>query len=348
VNSKLILDGSGEDDPEGYYSFDENPHAINPPWGYVYSANNQSYKSGDIIHPGYYLPEDRARRIVRLLDAKNDWSVADVQSMMLDITSENSAEIAQSMVKVLSEIPEGEWPSEYKNMALQTINQLREWNGAFDDYSSAPILFNKLLFLINKNLMSDELGEDMFNLYNGTHLMKRSNQPLFANTNSLWWDDVNTTEIESPNDIVKKSMIEGMSQLSAQLGMDISKWKWSSVHTLEHNHNLGTVSALRPYFNVGPFETTGGTDVINNLQFKLEEDGTYEVLAGPSCRRIVDFSNVNGNSWSILPTGQSGNIMSPHYKDQAEMYIQGKFRKQMMDKNEIMSNSTDKSVFNPR
>lgn len=347
VNSKLILDGSGIDDPQGYYTFDENPKAINPPWGYVYSANNQSYKSGDLIHPGYYLPEDRARRIVHLLDEKNNWDVADVQNMMLDITSENSADIAKSIVSLLSEVPKDTNQSDINKMKSQLVDELKQWNGSYDDKSSAPILFTKLLYLINKNVLSDELGMDLFELYNGTHLMKRSNQPLLANSGSVWWDNIKTPEKETANDVIQLSMSEALVQLSEQLGPDITKWKWSSVHTLEHNHLLGSNATLRPYFNVGPFETTGGTDVINNLQFKLEEDGTYEVGAGPSCRRIVDFSNVKSNSWSILPTGQSGNIMSSHYKDQSEMYVQGKFRKQLMDKDEIISSATAKSIFNP-
>src|SRR6478609_2262631 len=36
VQSKLFLDGaSGEDEYQGFYDFSKNPHAINPPWGYV-------------------------------------------------------------------------------------------------------------------------------------------------------------------------------------------------------------------------------------------------------------------------------------------------------------------------
>ena len=62
------------------------------------------------------------------------------------------------------------------------------------------------------------------------------------------------------------------------------------------------------------------------------------MYAGPSTRRIVDFSDIE-NSMSILPTGQSGNPFSPHYQDQAEMYVQGKFRKMMMNTEEIKRTS---------
>ncbi|MGB5359539.1 MAG: penicillin acylase family protein, partial [Eudoraea sp.] len=66
-----------------------------------------------------------------------------------------------------------------------------------------------------------------------------------------------------------------------------------------------------------------------------------------STRRIVDFSDIE-NSMSILPTGQSGNPLSPHYKDQAQMFINGEFRKMMMNKEEIMTTSKSLLQFSPK
>ena len=48
---------------------------------------------------------------------------------------------------------------------------------------------------------------------------------------------------------------------------------------------------------------------------------------------------------SILPTGQSGNPLSDHYEDQAEMYANGQFRKMMMNKKEIQKSAESKLVF---
>ena len=48
----------------------------------------------------------------------------------------------------------------------------------------------------------------------------------------------------------------------------------------------------------------------------------------------IDFADV-GNAESILPTGQSGNVFSPHYDDQAAMYHAGQFRKQRMDRDDV-------------
>ncbi|MDX1315626.1 MAG: penicillin acylase family protein, partial [Eudoraea sp.] len=77
--------------------------------------------------------------------------------------------------------------------------------------------------------------------------------------------------------------------------------------------------------------------------FNYNDGNLFRVKAGPSTRRIIDFSDIE-NSMSILPTGQSGNPLSDHYEDQAEMYVNGQFRKMMMNKKEIQNEA--KSVLN--
>ena len=49
------------------------------------------------------------------------------------------------------------------------------------------------------------------------------------------------------------------------------------------------------------------------------------------------------SSESILPTGQSGNVFSPFYDNQAELYHAGEFRKQRMDRADIESVMTSRA-----
>jgi len=85
---------------------------------------------------------------------------------------------------------------------------------------------------------------------------------------------------------------------------------------------------------------------LNNQGYRVTEDKRYKVTSIPSTRRIVDFSDIE-NSISILPTGQSGNPLSKHYKDQAELYLKGEFRKMMINEAEI-KNSSNLLSFKPK
>lgn len=342
VNSKLIQDGSsGRSEIQGYYDFSYNPISENAPWGYAYSANNQADTTKGVVVPGYYLPEDRARRIKQLLDQDKKWDVEETKQMMLDVTSNNSPEVASS---ILEAIDRKLVNSENEEAAIQLLS---EWSGTFELEDIAPTVYNKLIYKIQEGIFVNKLGIDGFDAYMKTHVMKRSFQPLFANDSSAWWDNPETPEVESRSQIITSAFSDGIMELENQLGKDMSKWRWGAVHTLEHGHVLGAVELLRKYFNVGPFPVPGNNEVINNYIYKWTADGVYKTTAGPSTRRIIDFADVEGNSWSILPTGNSGNIFSPHYSDQAEMYVKGEYRRQLMNKDDIIKVSEGPLVLNP-
>ncbi len=333
VNPKFVLDGaSGKDDPIEYLDFSNNPKAENPEWNYVYSANNQPDSINGRLYPGYYLPEDRAKRIVQLLEPKNNWNKESLSRMIVDNTSSVAISNVQQITNVIN------YNSLSKNQQ-QAMDILQLWEGDNNVESIASTIYHRIIYRYLENTFKDELGDTLYEQLLKTHLIKRSIALQLKNDTSVWWDDVTTDDIkESKADIMKKSFVEAISSLETQLGDNISNWKWGAVHTLEHGHALAAVETLRPYFNVGPFKTGGTEEVIDNKAFDFNDSGLYDVKAGPSTRRIIDFSDVE-NSISILPTGQSGNPFSEHYDDQAEMYSKGEFRKMKMNKEEIMETS---------
>jgi len=334
VNTKFILDGaSGEDDPIEYLDFNKNPMAENPSWEYVYSANNQPDSIANMLYPGYYLPEDRAKRIVDLIEPKNNWNKDTFAAMINDVTSA----IAPSNIKEFTTIMDYGSFAKNEQRAIDIL-QLGDGSNTVDNV--APTIYNKWIYLYLKNTFEDELDKKLFKQLLNTHLMKRVIADQLQKDESIWWDNVTTPEIkETKKEILSKALVETVAFLENQLGSDISGWNWGKVHTLEHKHPLGTVESLKDYFNIGPFPIKGAREVIDNRGYSYNETGLYSVTAGPSTRRIIDFSDIE-NSLSILPTGQSGNPFSVHYKDQTEMYNNGEFRKMKLNKEEIINSAT--------
>ncbi|THV58269.1 penicillin acylase family protein [Flagellimonas alvinocaridis] len=339
LSTKFILDGAtGKEEPLHYIDFSENPSAINPPWHYVYSANNQPDSIAGQLYPGYYLPENRAKRIVQLLDAKNDWDKTTASEMILDVTSSVNPSLITELIKMFD-------VTLLTKEQLVQVDSLKNWDGRYSLNSTVPTLYHRCEYFTVKNTMEDEMGEEMFNKFLATHLFKRQIAWGANMAEGQWWDNVNTKDVvETRRDIVLKSFSDAWISLVEDFGPDPSQWTWDKVHTLEHPHPIGQVESLRKYFNVGPFSVEGSREVINNLAFPYDSTGLYKVNSGPSTRRIVDFSDIE-NSISILPTGQSGNPFSKHYKDQAEMYAQGKFRKMMMNQEEIESTAESVLIF---
>ncbi len=341
VNPKFILDGAnGKDDKVTYIPFSDNPQAINSPEGYVYSANNQPSKLKTGYYPGYYLPKDRAKRIVDELTDMEDIEVMDMQVLVTDITS---SVIPNYLPKIVNNISEKNL-SKNEEIALKT---LRIWDGSYELDQVAPTIFTLFRYNFMKNTFQDELGKKGFEQFLETHIAKSQFQRQIEAINSIWDDDITTPEKEeTKRDIITKSFKETVTFLEKQHGNLISKWKWKKVHTVIHEHPIGTkLSFLGLDFNVGPFAISGGNSVLNNQISSLNPNGIYKVTGGPSTRRIVDFNDVE-NSVAIIPTGQSGNVFSKHYKNQAEKFVNGEFYKMLINKSEILK-LEDKLILKP-
>ncbi|MFT6749344.1 MAG: penicillin amidase [Flavobacterium sp.] len=326
--SKTFLNGaSGDDEIVEYLDFEENPQAINPVSNYVYSANNQPDSIANMLYPGYYLFEDRARRIVDLVAPKNDWTTSEVAKMLLDVTSPTAPRVAKNLIKYLDKNTFS--PSEKTALYI-----LENWEGNFDKNEIAPVIYSRFIYEFQKNTFADEMGKG-FQQFSNTPFIEKVLPVQAKRVQSIWWDNVLTKDkIETKQEIINLSFKKAFSFLENQLGANVAAWKWERVISVEHEHALGNVALVRKYFNVGPFETNGGDQVINNQIYDIDSTGYYKVKAGPSTRRIVDFSDVE-NSLAIVPTGQSGRIFSKHYKDQATKYLNGDFVKMKLNFKEI-------------
>jgi penicillin amidase len=134
--------------------------------------------------------------------------------------------------------------------------------------------------------------------------------------------------------------------LIEQLGHNPDKWIWGKVHTIEYEHPLGKQKPLDKIYNIGPYPEMGGMETVNNQSFDLNGKGVYKVNLGPALRRVIDFAEPE-KAYSISPSGQSGNFISRHYSNQAKLYISGKYRKEMMNREEIVKVCKDVLYFKP-
>ncbi len=330
VYPRRFLNGeTGKDEPLGYFEFSENPHIENPPAGFICSANQQPDSTGPFNrYSGYYVPNDRYDRINDLLQRKNDFTVEDMKKIMTDDTSKVNMKMGKWLRTVLGTI-------ELDAIRSEAANRISSWGGEHKKQTVGAIVYYKWIYHILRLAMSDNIGMPLFESYMNTHFMKNTYPEFIYRLNSPWWDNKFSRRIDSRSDIVREAWNVTMDELISQLGKDLSKWNWERVHQLEHKHPLGQRFPLSTLLNVGPDFVPGGNETINNTGFKLNPHGFYNVTFGPSMRRIIDFDNTE-KTMSVLPTGQSGYFLAPHYADQANLFNNNGFRFQWMNKNEIL------------
>jgi penicillin amidase len=74
------------------------------------------------------------------------------------------------------------------------------------------------------------------------------------------------------------------------------------------------------------------------MSFHIHSNSRFQIAYGPAMRTIVDLADPE-NAISVLPTGQSGHLMSRHYNDQAILHANGLYRSMLTNKNEILRQS---------
>ena len=294
----------------------------------MYSANSQPDSVRGKLYPGYYQPQDRAKRITELLDKKNDFTKEDVTAMTYDVKSSTVLDISKSLLKNIDQ-------NLLTTAEKKVFSVLENWDGNYLKSSVGPTIYNRFLYFFLKSTYADELGIS-FELFLNSQLQDQVVPAQINRVNSVWWDNITTKDVlETRTDIIRTSFKESTAFLQNQLGDNIEEWTWNRVISVEYEHAMGKAGGvLRTLFNVGPFETIGGNEVINNQIFKLNSTGYYKVTAGPSTRRVIDFSDIE-NSAAIIPTGQSGNVFSPFYKDQTQQFLNGEFVKMKLNQAEI-------------
>lgn len=336
VNSKIILDGaSGQDEWLGYYDFSENPQIENPEIGYVASCNDAPSLVNGRFYTGYYPAQGRIGRVVKLLSEKEKWTLDGLKSIQLDDQSDVHLQMVQTILEAV--------PEKGDKIILKV---LKDWDGKYGLGDNAPVVFTKLSFEIMEEAMKDELGQKSFDVLRPNYLFKNNYQWVIKDPQSPWWDNVMTKDKkETRKDIFAKAIDRTERELKAQLGDDPKNWKWGKVHTVTHLHPIGRNKTMNKifHFNVGPLPTPSTDGVPNKMGFDPNGTGLYPVKTGPALRVLIDFADVE-HSESINPTGQSGSIYSPHYNDQARMYLDGKYRMQMMNQTEIQGNGTKLTI----
>ena len=333
INPFTLLDGaSGRMEIDSFYPFDENPHLINPKKGYVATANNDPVLSGfDKYFPGHYLPTNRINVINKALSEKEKWSIEDVKALQLNQTSIRNSKISKMICDNISDAKYLK-SDKYINKCYSI---LKNWNGEYTKDSKAAIIFSKLQYFINKNMMKDELGEKLFKFFSKSYMLKSSVERLYTNTDSPWWDDLTTKGTkETQKYVLTKSFKETTDKLKEEWGEKIEKWRWEDAHMLTFHHPFSNKKPMDKIFDVGPFKMPSCPGCPNKMSFPITNDKIHQIDGGPAMRNIIDFSDPE-NALGIIPTGQSGNVMSKHYDDQAKMFTSGIYREMIMNDPEI-------------
>lgn len=329
----LPMDGSsGKCEWQASIPYEKLPQLLNPQRGYIATANNRPidkrypYYIGTFFDSGF-----RARRITEMLQEKEKLSFKDLQRIQLDNLSIPGREITPKIVQALNK-------ESLKGIEKEAYEALRQWDFHTDTESIGATIFHKTLQRAAIYTLKDEMPEKIFRHVAGRSeiilalLLKSSPEdPLF--------DDKNTKQRETRDDILKKSFLDAVEELKKLLGDRVSRWQWGKLHTLRLSH-----LALRE-LDLGPFSLPGAMHTVNNAGFGML--GDFNFGGGPSLRFVAELKGKVEHAENVIPGGQSSHPASPHYKDQLKLWMKGEARPMFFDESDVQQNTQAKLLFRP-
>jgi penicillin amidase len=340
------------DEWKGFVPFDSLPSVLNPTENFIVTANN---KTIDDAYP-YYIsslwePPARAERIRQMLTSKATLSAADFEKMQTDVYSASAFE---TVPYIFNAVPDD-------STTHKALQYFRNWDYNFTTQSIAASIYEHFYIRLIENTFRDEMGDTIYAAYirlanlpvrvmakllrDSTVVVDSSGSHVVYNA---WFDDVTTKDkVETRDDIIRKSFLQALDSLKKNVGTDMAQWQWGKIHTLTMKHILGSgdIRVFKTFFNIGPFETGGTGTSINNGEFKF--DKPFDHTLGASSRRVIDFSEA-GEFKSVMPAGNSGEPLSPHYADQTRLWLSGTLKTFVTDKTQFEKRAFQKTTMLPK
>lgn len=319
-NSTLPLPGwDPSTEWKGYVPFEQLPHLYNPPEGYIATANN---KIVDDSYPHHlsdlWEPPSRIVRLREVLGGAGRFSAADFERLQNDRRSPHAAEMVPFLLGAFRD------SSLDIDGADAAFEYLRNWNFSFDADGVATALYQQFFVRLLDNIFRDELGEELFHDFVIlVNVPIRVTARLVTEGTSGWFDDVRTPEIETRDDVIRRSFREAVRELRERFGPEMKTWRWGELHTVTLTHPFGLKKPLDRVFNTGPFPYGGGSTSLVSGEYSF--NAPFVVTVGAAFRQIVDFARP-GETRRVLPGGQSGQVFHAHYGDQVHLWVNGAYR----------------------
>lgn len=297
----------------GYIPFDRLPQVFNPEQGFIVTANNPQVRAED--YP-YFLSAvhdmgQRAARITNLIEGDvAPITIPDMVAIQTDVGSLSALELIPYLQGLTISDPE----------TAAARDLLVRWGGQMHKDSQESALYNLFWVRLMANTYNDELPSDYFP--DGGDASADSMYWLMQDPQNAWWDDARTADVVEDRDaVLLRSLTEAIADGKAQLGDDMSKWRWGDLHLITfQNATLGSsgIGIIENIFNRGPFPTSGSESVPSKTCWNANVG--YEVRCIPALRQIIDLSNLD-NSLMVQSVGQSGHPMDKHYDDQIDLWL---------------------------
>ena len=317
-NYSAPLDGStSTTDWHGIYALDSIVHVYNPASGFIQNCNATPFtvsgwsspKKED--YPIYMAPDGenfRGVNAARLLSGAKNITMDDmIHNIGYNHYLAAFDVILPPLLNDYNSLPQND---SLKSLLREAVSVLRSWNKTSSDTSVATTLAVEWGYRFIKKIQPAD------NVYEANHLVEQMNETVAATT--------------SPERL--QLLVETLTDLAQRYGT----WRttWGSINRYQRPAN-GVFTDAQPSLPVastasvfGSIPAFGSQRGVNNTNKRY---GTY----GNSFVACVEMGQ-KIKAKSVITGGQFFNPQSPHYTDQAKMYVDGNFKEVLFYNEDVL------------
>jgi penicillin amidase len=287
----------------GFIPFEQLPAVYNPPEGLIVSANQNPFPA-DFAYKvdGNFAAPYRVNQIRALLSSREKWKAREMLSVQTDVYSAFDHFLAQQVVTAF-DAQNAETPTRNPQMR-EAVELLRQWNGQMEAGRPAPMLAS-LVYEQIRNRMVERVATGLGDAYR-TFMAPSVVERLLRERPADWFPDYNA--------LLLRCLVGALDAGQKVQGSKVSRWDYGQYVSLRIVNPIeGRVPVVGRYFNIGPLTMSGAPTTVKQYTRRL----------GPSLRMVVDLGDLD-HSFLNLATGESGQTLSSHYRDQWDAFYGGR------------------------
>ena len=264
------------------------PHFITQDWTYPY----------------------RQQRIETLLQATPRHTRESMQALQAD-------ELSLATLKLLPVLQNT--PSDHP-LAAAAQQALAHFDGVMRADHAAPLIFSAWADVFTRQALVRTLGETKTKALYGKRHFRTAMEDALARNDGFWCGEGGCAAASS------QALATALTELQARHGPRVDQWRWGQAHPAVSKHQpFSNVKLLAPAFEVS-VPTGGDTFTVNVGQFQLDNPAQpYANRHAASLRAVYDLADLE-KSVFIYQTGQSGNVLSPRYRDMSAAWAKVQYR----------------------
>ena len=261
----------------------------------------------------------RQQRIEQLLIHKRQHDSDSFAQIQNDVLSLGVKDLLAALLQVPA-ATEGE---------RAVIERLRRWDAVMSADAAEPLIAAAWIEELYRLVFQDELGELLYPRFSDyRHRSLVLLKTLQGRSRHRWCDRQDTDQSETCEQMIGQALSLALTKLRQRFGDDESGWRWGQAHMAVSEHRpFGRHPWLSKLFDIR-VETGGDAFTVNAGRAAsataMAAADPFENRWGASYRAIYDLSDPDKSRY-MMSTGQSGHLLSPHYRDLSRLWARAEY-----------------------